>query len=104
MRLAASSHQNWSSKPSFAHRDYQGFKVQTAALVAHIREGSSHAADAFGLMAISYEDPARVARFNRKLVYAPKGIVWLRQTGLVLNARLTIHLVAAPERDKYRLR
>jgi hypothetical protein len=59
----------------FRHRDYQGFKVQTAAVVARIREWSSHAADAFGLLAISYADPARVARFNRKLVYAPKGIV-----------------------------
>ena len=36
---------------------------------------SSHAADAFGLMAISYEDPQRVARFNRKLVYPQIGIV-----------------------------
>ena len=36
---------------------------------------SSHAADAFGLMAISYEDPQRVARFNRKLVYPQMGIV-----------------------------
>jgi phage terminase large subunit len=30
---------------------------------------SSHAADAFGLMAISYEDPARNANFNRPLNY-----------------------------------
>ena len=36
---------------------------------------SSHAADAFGLMAISYEDPVRSARFNRKLVYPQIGIV-----------------------------
>ena len=36
---------------------------------------SSHAADAFGLMALSYEDPQRVARFNRKLVYPQIGIV-----------------------------
>ncbi len=36
---------------------------------------SSHAADAFGLMAISYEDPVRAARFNRKLEYPPIGIV-----------------------------
>ena len=36
---------------------------------------SSHAADAFGLMALSYEDPQRVARFNRKLVYPQVGIV-----------------------------
>jgi phage terminase large subunit len=28
---------------------------------------SSHAADAFGLMAISYDDPARNANFNRPL-------------------------------------
>ena len=36
---------------------------------------SSHAADAFGLMALSYEDPVRSARFNRKLVYPQVGIV-----------------------------
>ena len=35
---------------------------------------SSHAADAFGLMALSYEDPVRAARFNRKLIYGPSGI------------------------------
>jgi phage terminase large subunit len=29
---------------------------------------SSHAADAFGLMAIAYEEPSRVANFNRGLV------------------------------------
>ena len=29
---------------------------------------SSHAADAFGLMAIAYEEPSRVANFNRKIV------------------------------------
>ena len=28
---------------------------------------SSHAADAFGLMAVCYEDPSRTRRFNRKL-------------------------------------
>ena len=33
------------------------------------------ASDAFGLMAISYEDPQRVARFNRKLEYPRLGIV-----------------------------
>jgi phage terminase large subunit len=31
---------------------------------------SSHAADAFGLMAIAYEDPSRLAAFNRELKYA----------------------------------
>jgi phage terminase large subunit len=36
---------------------------------------SSHAADAFGLMAIAYEDPARKARFNRPLKYPELGIV-----------------------------
>jgi phage terminase large subunit len=36
---------------------------------------SSHAADAFGLMAIAYEEPSRSARFNRKLVYPQMGIV-----------------------------
>jgi phage terminase large subunit len=36
---------------------------------------SSHAADAFGLMAISYEEPSRVANFRRKLEYPRVGIV-----------------------------
>ena len=36
---------------------------------------SSHAADAFGLMAISYVDPGESARFNRKLEYPKLSIV-----------------------------
>ena len=36
---------------------------------------SSHAADAFGLMAIAYEEPSRMANFHRKLVYPNLGIV-----------------------------
>jgi phage terminase large subunit len=36
---------------------------------------SSHAADAFGLMAIAYEEPSRMANFHRKLVYPNIGIV-----------------------------
>jgi phage terminase large subunit len=36
---------------------------------------SSHAADAFGLMAINYEEPSRTRAFGRKLEYAPMGIV-----------------------------
>jgi len=35
---------------------------------------SSHAADAFGLMAICYEEPARSAGFGRKLVYPKMGL------------------------------
>ncbi len=35
---------------------------------------SSHAADAFGLMAIAYEDPSRRAQHQRKIVYPPSGI------------------------------
>lgn len=34
---------------------------------------SSHAADAFGLMAVCYEEPGRVANFNRPLTYANQG-------------------------------
>ena len=30
---------------------------------------SSHAADAFGLMALSYEDPARLASFRQPIVF-----------------------------------
>jgi phage terminase large subunit len=36
---------------------------------------SSHAADAFGLMAISYVEPGKSARFNRKIEYPKAGIV-----------------------------
>jgi phage terminase large subunit len=36
---------------------------------------SSHAADAFGLMAIKYEEPSRMANFHRKIVYPQLGIV-----------------------------
>jgi phage terminase large subunit len=35
---------------------------------------SSHAADAFGLMAISYKEPSGEANFSRKIVYRPLGI------------------------------
>jgi phage terminase large subunit len=36
---------------------------------------SSHAADAFGLMAISYEEPSRARAFSRKIEYPTLGIV-----------------------------
>jgi phage terminase large subunit len=36
---------------------------------------SSHGADAFGLMAISYEEPSRKQGFNRKIQYANYGVV-----------------------------
>jgi hypothetical protein len=36
---------------------------------------SSHCADAFGLMAISYEDPVRTAGFNRKIEYRRPDII-----------------------------
>jgi phage terminase large subunit len=35
---------------------------------------SSHAADAFGLMAISYEEPSKTSNFNRVIEY-PKSFV-----------------------------
>jgi phage terminase large subunit len=35
---------------------------------------SSHGADAFGLMAIDYEDPSRGKAFSRKLEYKPLGV------------------------------
>jgi phage terminase large subunit len=31
---------------------------------------SSHCADAFGLMAVAYEEPSRLAAFSRELKYA----------------------------------
>jgi phage terminase large subunit len=36
---------------------------------------SSHAADAFGLMAILYEEPSRTRQFSRKIVYPNMGVV-----------------------------
>jgi len=36
---------------------------------------SSHCADAFGLMAIHYEEPSKVRRFGRKIEYPPLGVV-----------------------------
>jgi phage terminase large subunit len=36
---------------------------------------SSHAADAFGLMAICYEEPSRTRAFNRALEYSDAGVV-----------------------------
>jgi phage terminase large subunit len=36
---------------------------------------SSHAADAFGLMAVSYEEPSRTRDFNRKLTHPDLGII-----------------------------
>lgn len=36
---------------------------------------SSHAADAFGLMAISYEEPSRQRAFSRRIVYPKVGVV-----------------------------
>ncbi len=35
---------------------------------------SSHGSDSFGLMAISYEEPSRLARFNRPLPNMPTGV------------------------------
>ena len=40
-----------------------------------LHDWSSHAADAFGLLAVSYEDPSRKARFGRKLVYPDLGCI-----------------------------
>jgi phage terminase large subunit len=36
---------------------------------------SSHAADAFGLMAVCYEEPSTTRNYNRKIVYSNVGIV-----------------------------
>jgi len=36
---------------------------------------SSHAADAFGLMAVCYEEPGVTARFNRKINYPKSGVM-----------------------------
>lgn len=36
---------------------------------------SSHAADAFGLMCVLYEEPSRKRAFNRKIEYPNLGVV-----------------------------
>ena len=36
---------------------------------------SSHAADAFGLMALSYEDPQRIANFRKPIVFPKQAMV-----------------------------
>ncbi len=35
---------------------------------------SSHAADAFGLMAVCYEEPSRTKAFSRKIIYPQSGV------------------------------
>ena len=35
---------------------------------------SSHAADSFGLMAVCYEEPSRMAAFNRPINYPKQGV------------------------------
>lgn len=40
-----------------------------------LHDWSSHAADAFGLLAVSYMEPSQSAHFNRKIDYQPVGIV-----------------------------
>ncbi|MBN9601827.1 MAG: phage terminase large subunit [Afipia felis] len=44
------------------------------ALLGPEHDWSSHGADAFGLMCVSYEDPARVASFNRHINYPRVGV------------------------------
>jgi phage terminase large subunit len=63
-----------------AGRDALGFYHEKMDSVRGIGLGpehdwSSHAADAFGLMAISYEDPARMQAFGRDIKYPQLGIV-----------------------------
>jgi phage terminase large subunit len=36
---------------------------------------SSHGADAFGLMAVMYEEPSRTRAFNRVIEYSDAGVV-----------------------------
>jgi phage terminase large subunit len=45
------------------------------ALLGPEHDWSSHGADAFGLMCVSYEDPARSLGFHRKIAYPNMGIV-----------------------------
>ena len=43
------------------------------ALLGPEHDWSSHGADAFGLMCVAYEDPARAKQFNRKISYPQAG-------------------------------
>jgi len=63
-----------------AGRDASGFyhekkDEQRSVGLGPEHDWSSHAADAFGLMAICYEEPGRQADFARKLVHRPTGFV-----------------------------
>ncbi|WJR76492.1 phage terminase large subunit [Bradyrhizobium sp. NP1] len=63
-----------------AGRDALGFYHEKKDDVRNVGLGpehdwSSHAADALGLMAICYEQPARTAGFNRRIDYADRGWV-----------------------------
>jgi hypothetical protein len=40
-----------------------------------MHDWSSHCADAFGLMPISYEEPSRTKNFHRKMLYPNLGLV-----------------------------
>lgn len=44
------------------------------ALMGPEHDWSSHGADAFGLMCVAYEDPARAKSFGRKIEYPPQGV------------------------------
>jgi phage terminase large subunit len=70
----------WNEPATEPGRDAIGFYHERKDDVRNVGLGpehdwSSHAADAFGLMAICYEAPGRAASFNRAIRYAEQGWV-----------------------------
>ncbi len=68
----------WNEASTGAGRDAIGFYHERKDEIRHVGLGpehdwSSHAADALGLMAICYEEPARRANFNRVIQYTDQG-------------------------------
>ncbi len=69
----------FNEKPTEAGRDALGYYHERKDENRNVGLGpehdwSSHAADAFGLMAISYEEPSRTKAFGRKIVYPKLGV------------------------------
>jgi phage terminase large subunit len=58
-----------------AGRDALGYYHERRDARRDIQLGPEHAADAFGFMVVSYEEPGVMAAFNRKLEYSNYGIV-----------------------------
>jgi phage terminase large subunit len=68
----------WNEDTTESGRDAIGFYHERKDETRNVGLGpdhdwSSHAADALGLMAVCYEEPGRLANFNRKIIYPRTG-------------------------------